>query len=191
VARHARPLHSLYSRFYRALPARAGTGQWRVPCQVLSARLGQVSTSSLILAGGHYELTVTRLPKPNGNEHVLACVRRGMVSIHYCYICYRWVIGDDWGDHCRTHIGSLMSTKCGTITYCQTLVRPGFCPLCLADKGLTPSHRVASWSRDHTLWTHVNELLLGQSWPMPCPHPLCEVSLFRRENAILPLCGRP
>jgi len=32
---------------------------------------------------------------------------------------------------------------CGTITYCQTLVRPGYCPDCLGDERLkAPTHAI-------------------------------------------------
>jgi hypothetical protein len=34
-----------------------------------------------------------------------------------------------------------------------------------------------SWSRDHKLWTHINDHLQGCCWPLICPHPSCDTSL--------------
>lgn len=72
-----------------------------------------------------------------------------------------------------------MTTKrCGTITSCHTLVRPGYCPFCMGD--LDPAvpafRRLESWTRDHKLWNHVQEHLGQCGWPCACPRPLCDTS---------------
>jgi hypothetical protein len=97
-------------------------------------------------------------------------------SVHYCYHCYRWVVGDgDWEDHCRVHLEALGSKRCGTITYCQTLVRPAFSPFQLWGKSLKPSQHMQSWNRDLALWNHVETYLACEDWPMSCPCEECEV----------------
>jgi hypothetical protein len=63
------------------------------------------------------------------------------------------------------------------ITYCHTLVRPGYCPFCLGGETLPANQRIESWSRDHKLWNHVKDHLRGCCWPLICPHPSCDTSL--------------
>ena len=126
------------------------------------------------------------LLKSRRNQHIQECLRREFASkherlqsdIHYCHECFEWVFGgEEWADHCRVHIQVPVSRRCGTITYCHTLVRPGHCPFCLGDEALPATRRLDSWSRDHKLWIHVNEHVRGLSWPTICPHPYCSSSL--------------
>jgi hypothetical protein len=99
-------------------------------------------------------------------------------DVHYCHLCFRWVWGrSDWVVHCQDHIGALIPKKCGTITYCYTLVRPGYCPFCLGNGALSATARFTSWIRDHKLWQHVGNHIQGCSWPMSCPHPSCDALL--------------
>jgi hypothetical protein len=100
---------------------------------------------------------------------------RLQTEIHYCYHCFEWVVGEEWEKHCQSHIQAMKSKKCGTIIYCYTLIRPGYCPCCLGNKGLPASQRLQSWIRDRKLWDHVNNHLERRHWPSPCPHPLCDV----------------
>jgi hypothetical protein len=41
---------------------------------------------------------------------------------------------EKWGEHCQTHIDALDSKRCGTITYCYTLVPPAYCPFRLGNR---------------------------------------------------------
>ena len=95
-------------------------------------------------------------------------------EIHYCHQCFDSVIGEEWEPHCQAHLDTLTSKRCGTVTYCHTLVRPGYCPFCIGKISLSASERLKPWTRDHKLWTHVkDEHLAGCQWPLVCPHPLC------------------
>lgn len=110
------------------------------------------------------------------------CIRRDMAKklgrlqthIHYCHICFNWVVGEDeWESHCASHLSSLKTKRCGTLSYGNTLIRPAYSPFLLGSK-LPAARRLQSWSRDFDLWKHVNDELEGRRWPMPCPHPLCD-----------------
>ncbi|EXJ72789.1 uncharacterized protein A1O5_03936 [Cladophialophora psammophila CBS 110553] len=132
------------------------------------------------------------LPKHRRNQHILLCVRQAMASkldlgeldIHYCHLCFEWVIGDDWEPHCQTHINALSSKRCGTITYCHTLVRPGYSPFRLGSVGSPAAYRLQSWTRDHHLWGHVNDCTEGCQWPIICPHPLCQNVSLEDDSAL-------
>lgn len=126
------------------------------------------------------------LQKVQRSQHIQACVRWNIASkhnqlqtdVHYCYQCFNWVVGSkNWEEHCQTHINTLDSKRCGTITYCHTLVRPAYCPLCLRKTSSPANDRLKSWCRDDKLWQHVDTHLRGCKWPIKCPHPLCDVSL--------------
>ena len=57
-------------------------------------------------------------------------------------------------------------------------MRPAYCPFCLGDKKLPAATRLAIWTRDHHLWTHVDDEHVPKCvWPAPCPHPLCGDSI--------------
>jgi hypothetical protein len=98
-------------------------------------------------------------------------------DIHYCYQCFDWVVGEEWEPHCQSHLAGMATKRCGTTTYCHTLVRPGYCPFCIRETALPASKRLESWTRDHKLWSHVSEHLEECRWPRVCPHPLCDTSL--------------
>ena len=98
--------------------------------------------------------------------------------IHYCYLCFTWVVGEDeWESHCASHRSSLATKRCGTLSYGYTLVRPGYSPFRLGDTKLLAAQRLQSWTRDFDLWKDVNEQLERRRWPMACPHPLCDTRL--------------
>src|SRR2546423_15534210 len=67
--------------------------------------------------------------------------------------------------------------RCGTITYCHILIRPGYCPFCMSTTTLPAFKRLESWTRDHKPWSQVNKYLEECRWPLVCPHPLCDTSL--------------
>jgi hypothetical protein len=122
------------------------------------------------------------MPKSQHDRHIGVCVRKELAcrhkrllrDVHYCYLYFDWVIGDTWNDHCQSHLNSISSKRCGSITLCYTLVRPAFCPFCLAKKDLPAAERLDPWTRDHHLWTHVNEHADDCVWPRLCPHLLCD-----------------
>ena len=115
------------------------------------------------------------------------CVRREIASkgqflqsdVHYCHLCFDWVVGPEvWDSHCQTHLQKLPSKQCGTVTYCHTLVRPGYCPFCLGNAAeQSAGRRLESWRRDHALWKHIDTHLERQRWPLVCPHPVCDMRL--------------
>jgi len=137
-------------------------------------------------------LTEYSLPKASRSQHIQTCIRWDIASrfghlqkdVHYCHHCFSWVIGEDWDPHCTEHLATLATTRCGTVTHCHTLMRPGYCPFCMADeKTLTGPERLQSWTRDHQLWGHVEEHLKVGRWPRECPHPLCGTSIFEDAAA--------
>lgn len=134
-----------------------------------------------------------RLQNTKRNQHILSCVRREIASkreylqseVHYCYQCFSWVVGpEEWDDHCQTHVKTLSSKRCGTMTYCHTLVRPAYCPFCLGQSTEPAGRRFESWCRDHALWQHIDRHLRGCQWMLACPHPLCDVP-FSKEQDLL------
>jgi hypothetical protein len=72
-------------------------------------------------------------------------------DVHYCHQCFDWVVGEEWEPHCQSHLAGMATKRCGIITYCHTLVRPGYCPFCISDTALPTSKRLKSWTRDHKL----------------------------------------
>jgi hypothetical protein len=123
------------------------------------------------------------LPKNQRNQHIQTCVRWEMANrlgrlqsdIHYCYQCFDWVVGEEWETHCQAHLAALTSKHCGTVTYCHTLVRPGYCPFCIGQTELPASQRLKPWSRDHKLWVHIEEEhLIDCQWPLLCPYLPCD-----------------
>ena len=132
------------------------------------------------------------LPKSQRNHHIQSCVQWDMAhrlgylksDVHYCHQCFEWVIGRDWEKHCQSHLAKMTTKRCGTTTYCHTLVRPGYCPFCIrgSDPSTSACRRLESWTRDHKLWNHVEEHLSQSHWPRACPHPLCEKSFVNAEE---------
>lgn len=114
----------------------------------------------------------------------LASKREHLQSdVHYYYHCFNWVVGpEQWEVHCQDHIQNLNSKRCGTITHCHTLVRPGYCPFCLGKSASAAARRPGPWSRDHSLWQHIDQHLQGLVWPLSCPHPLCDVIMEHTQH---------
>lgn len=132
-----------------------------------------------------------RLRNANRNQHVLSCVCREIASkreylqseVHYCHQCFSWVVGPkEWDDHCQTHVKTLSSKRCGTITYCHTLVRSAYCPFCLGQSTEPAGQRLEIWCRDHALWQHIDRHLRGCEWPLTCPHLLCDISFSEEQD---------
>jgi hypothetical protein len=68
-----------------------------------------------------------------------------------------------------------MSRRCEIITYCYTLVRPGYCPFCLGTESLSPSDRMRSWKRSNELRSHVINDMKMMCGKYVCSHPMCQV----------------
>ncbi|KIW99637.1 uncharacterized protein Z518_11050 [Rhinocladiella mackenziei CBS 650.93] len=125
------------------------------------------------------------LPKAQRNQHIQTCVRQEMATrlgrllsdIHYCYQCFDWVVGEKWEPHCQAHLDALTTKRCGTVTYCHTLVRPAYCPICIGKISLPASKRLKAWSRDHKLWIHISDdHLTSCQWPFTFSYPLCDTT---------------
>ena len=102
---------------------------------------------------------LSELGKSQRQQHLHHCVQRDLATrngyklfdTHYCYLCFDWIIGDNWKLHCAAHLTKLASKRCGTRTFYHTLVQPGYCPFCLNNKNLEAPHRLQIWTRDHFL----------------------------------------
>lgn len=90
--------------------------------------------------------SVDSMPKNRRNDHIQACVRQEMATklerlpseIHYCDLCFRWVVGEKvWELHCTTHTSSL-TKRCGTLSHRYTLVRPAYCPFHIGNHNYLP-----------------------------------------------------
>ena len=153
---------------------------------MLSTQVRQVGSPPHELLFGPDLIYNRSLPKSHRNQHVQTCLRRELASkherllsdTHYCHYCFEWVLGrQEWARHCQKHIEAPIPVRCGTITYCHTLVRPGYCPFHLGNCALSATERLKSWDRDHKLCIHVSEYIPGCIWPMNCPHPCCDAAL--------------
>lgn len=125
------------------------------------------------------------LRKPQRSTHIHNCRHKELAStlgrlqaeLRYCFVCFCWFVEEEWDRHCQTHLESITSKRCASITYCHTLVRPTFCPFCIGDGQLSPSSRYASWTREAKLWSHLQSHLEASRWPLACPHRLCSLVL--------------
>ena len=125
------------------------------------------------------------LLRPHRSTHIHHCRQRELAKtlerleseLKYCFTCFDWFVEEEWNQHCRTHLGSLTSKRCASITYCNTLFRPAFCPFCMGDDQLPASSRWTSWTREAKLWSHLGTHLGASRWPLKCPHPLCSLQL--------------
>lgn len=75
------------------------------------------------------------------------------------------------------HLAHVSSRRCEVIFYCYTLVRPGYCPLCLGAESLRPSERMNAWKRSNDLRAHVDghlKRMTGTTKAYTCTHPMCQ-----------------
>ncbi len=98
-------------------------------------------------------------------------LERSLSELKYCFACFDWFVEEEWDRHCLTHLRSIASKRCASITHCNTLFRPAFCPFCLGDVCLLASSRWTSWTREAKLWEHLKTHLVTVCWPRQCPHP--------------------
>ncbi|KAI9766403.1 MAG: hypothetical protein M1839_004907 [Geoglossum umbratile] len=117
--------------------------------------------------------------------HIHHCRRRECAKVLnylqsdliYCFQCFTWFVEEEWSVHCKQHLGSISSKGCGSINYCHTLIRPGYCPFCLGDETLSADERLQAWTRDTGLIAHLEKHVTEANWPSACPHPLCSLQL--------------
>ncbi|CRG92915.1 DNA polymerase III subunit alpha [Talaromyces islandicus] len=85
--------------------------------------------------------------------------RREPSTVHYCYFdCFTWFCdGEEWEKHCSQHLGSLTSLHCEVIMYCNTMIRPAYCPQCLGNTSLKPSERLRKYVRSDDLRDHLEK----------------------------------
>jgi hypothetical protein len=99
------------------------------------------------------------LPKVQRSTHIHHCrqielaktLERTLSELQYCFTCFDWYVEEEWNQHCQIYLESITSKRCASITYCNTLVRPAFCPFCLGGKQLPASTRWSSWTRESKL----------------------------------------
>ncbi|KKA25166.1 hypothetical protein T310_0806 [Rasamsonia emersonii CBS 393.64] len=95
-------------------------------------------------------------------------------DLEYCYKYVQFVTKDKWEEHCKGHLESISSQQCEIITYCHTLIRPGYCLFCLGDSTKLPSRRMKPWTRSNELKDHIeSDHLMDAHWPQRCRHPMC------------------
>ncbi|KAL4746587.1 hypothetical protein BDW72DRAFT_197529 [Aspergillus terricola var. indicus] len=124
-----------------------------------------------------------RLTRPKRSDHVHSCRLQehfktsGCTStqLKYCYECFDFFTASEWEEHCNNHLQCDISRRCEIITYCHTLIRPGYCPLCLGCNRLAPSQRMNAWKRSNELRAHVNEDIKQMSGNHFCSHPVCNI----------------
>lgn len=125
------------------------------------------------------------LRRPHRSTHIHHCRRRELArtlerlesELKYCFTCFDWFVEEEWDEHYRMHLEPLASKRCASITYCNTLFRPAFCPFCVGDDKLPASSRWSSWTREAKLWSHLRTHLGVSHWPLNCPHPSCSLKL--------------
>lgn len=131
------------------------------------------------------DIEITSLRKPQRSIHIHNCrheelaasLERLRSKLRYCFTCFAWFVEEEWDNHCQTHLKSVTSKRCASITYCHTLIRPAFCPFCMGDNVLDASSRLNSWTREAKLKSHLQSHLDVSRWPLKCPHPLCSQQL--------------
>lgn len=134
-------------------------------------------------------LNILRLTRPKRSNHVQDCQRKERCKVlgyedtqlKYCYECFAFYTKKEWEDHCRMHIENGMSRRCEIITYCYTLIQPGYCPFCL--ESLSPSDRMRSWKRSNDLRSRVINDMKMMCGKYLCSHPMCRVE-FNSETRL-------
>jgi len=143
-------------------------------------------------------LRLDSIPKHAHNRHIRSCLHREFTSkhehlqsdVHYCHQYYEWVLAQVNGQGTARHTFKTQFLQTyGTVTYCHTLVRPGYCQFCLGDGALPVTKRLESWTRDHQLWNHVNDHIQTCSWAITYPHPNCDeqsdIAISRHPSCII------
>ena len=149
---------------------KAVAGGWQGK-QLVSIDLNMSNVYSL-----HKDQRATHIHRCRQKERAKALIRLHS-DLVYCFQCFAWFVKEEWIIHCRQHLDSISSRRCGSITYCHSLVRPAYCPFCLGNETLSADKRLQAWTRDADLMPHLEEHISKAHWPSTCPHPLCDVQM--------------
>ncbi|KAI9764363.1 MAG: hypothetical protein M1840_008501 [Geoglossum simile] len=128
------------------------------------------------MEGIHKDRRATHIHHCRQRKHAKA-LNRLQSELIYCFQCFTWFVKEEWSVHCRQHLNSTSSRGCRSISYCHTLIRPGYCPFCLGDETLSADERLQAWTRDTGLMAHLEKHISEAHWPSICPHPLCGIQL--------------
>lgn len=115
-------------------------------------------------------------------QEMARILERVQSELRYCYDCFHWFVEEEWEEHCLTHLKSITSRLCGSIQYCNILLRPYFCPFCIGNDVLPAASRWKSWTREEKLRKHLEAHLEISRWPLQCPHPLCSLHISDEKN---------
>lgn len=69
----------------------------------------------------------------------------------------QWFQLNQWRDHCSFHLQSWRTQHCEVVVYRHSVLRPGYCPFCLWNKGLDPEDRLHYWLTSGNLRQHIEE----------------------------------
>ncbi|KAI9725602.1 MAG: hypothetical protein M1834_000790 [Cirrosporium novae-zelandiae] len=138
-------------------------------------------------------LSLDRIARSRRSSHIHSCRRREFAvvhgcpecELHYCFQCFQWYHEENqWEAHCREHLSSTITRRCEVSTYCHTLIRPAYCPICLGDENIPAASRMKSWTRSGDLWKHLNQHLqtIQSRWPASCPHPRCDCQVVDEQS---------
>lgn len=103
-------------------------------------------------------------------------------ELRYCYDCFDWFVEEEWEEHCLIHLNSITSKLCGSIYYCNVLLRPFFCSFCIGTHIVPAASRWKSWTREDKLREHLDAHLDISRWPRQCPHPLCGLQINNERS---------
>ena len=125
-------------------------------------------------------LTSVRLSRPRRSNHIQDCQRKELCNtisrkeceLEFCYECFEFYSLDQWENHCDIHLANVSTRRCEMVTYCHTLIRPGYCPFCLGDQSRESSKRMKYWKRSNELRAHIEEHFRTLD-EYSCTHPMC------------------
>lgn len=66
-------------------------------------------------------------------QEMARILERVQSELRYCYDCFHWFVEEEWEEHCLTHLKLITSRLCGSIQYCNILLRPYFYPFCIGN----------------------------------------------------------
>ncbi|KAJ5139024.1 uncharacterized protein N7515_003872 [Penicillium bovifimosum] len=124
------------------------------------------------------QVIITSLKKSERSTHIHACVRSEKAAdfqvsesqMRFCYECMEWCLLSEWRDHCNAHLQSWETQHCEVIIYRHTVIRPGYCPLCLWNAYLPAEERLDYWLKSGNLRQHIEEQHMCRlQWPTTKP----------------------
>lgn len=114
--------------------------------------------------------------------HHVHCDDTIPVNPEYCYECREIFYSNiAWENHCQEHIDSKLTLFCGQIIHLGLLVVASLCPFCLSSAKSAAS-RAYQWNDCYNFHKHISTHLPECSWPLLCPHPLCDDCILDKEG---------